>query len=329
MAPTNRRHFFCLWKSFSLDAVPKPAILCATSDRAPRSRTNPLGPMRCRVYRWRTICLLILSLNCFIQLSHAQQPETGLPVYASFHGGGIDNVNLLNGNLHIEIPIITVPQRASPPTTYRFIYDIRSWEINENLPVRRGSSPTWNVGQTSGRFVGWHLVNNLFPQAEQSYSIVPKQCTYSIGGIPHTQNYSVLPGARSLHSPIAANLHPTADLRAPPVFCNDRLQHLFVQTQIHHQLFQFRVLIPQRLRFLRLAHRHPAILRFPGIERVLRSPRPPLSAPPPSALTPRSSALPCADSSTCLFPFSQSEIILSRVRFKGSRSTASAVVETE
>src|SRR5260221_7142286 len=52
------------------------------------------------------------------------------------------------------------------------------------------------------------------------------------------------PGARSLRTPIAANLHPTAGLRAPPVFCNDRLQHLFVQTQIHHRLFQLRVLVP-------------------------------------------------------------------------------------
>src|SRR5208337_4581133 len=78
------------------------------------------------------------------------------------------------------------------------------------------------------------------------------------------------PGAGSLRTSSAANPRPPAGLRAPSVFCDQRLQHLFVQAQIDHQLLQLRVLIPQLLRFLRLAHVHPAVLRLPGVDRVLR-----------------------------------------------------------
>src|SRR5450755_249281 len=80
------------------------------------------------------------------------------------------------------------------------------------------------------------------------------------------------PGARSPRRSHAASPRPPAGLRAPPVFCDHRLQHLFVQTQIHHQLFQAGVLVPQLLRLLRLAHVHPAVLRLPGIDRVFRHP---------------------------------------------------------
>ena len=80
------------------------------------------------------------------------------------------------------------------------------------------------------------------------------------------------PGAHSLRTPIAASSRPTAVLRAPSVFCDQRFQHLLVQTQIHHQLLQARVLIAQLLGFLRLAHIHPPVLRLPRVDRVLRHP---------------------------------------------------------
>ena len=51
-------------------------------------------------------------------------------------------------------------------------------------------------------------------------------------------------------------------------FCDDRLQGFFVQAQIGDQLAQPRVLIPQSLGFLRLAHVHATIFRLPGINRV-------------------------------------------------------------
>ena len=77
---------------------------------------------------------------------------------------------------------------------------------------------------------------------------------------------------------------------------------------MRHQLPQSRVLIAQLLGFLRLAHIHPAVLRLPGVDRVFRDAHFPCHiflpcAPTPAASAPRSSALPCACSSTYLFPF--------------------------
>src|SRR6185437_2150638 len=78
------------------------------------------------------------------------------------------------------------------------------------------------------------------------------------------------PGAHLPRIPPAASSRPPAGLRAPSVFCDHRLQHLFVQAQIHHQFLQLCVLIAQLLGFLRFVHIHAAVLRFPGVDRVLR-----------------------------------------------------------
>ena len=61
-----------------------------------------------------------------------------------------------------------------------------------------------------------------------------------------------------------------AGLRAPPVFFDHRFQHVLVQAEIGHQLLQPLVLIFQLPQTLRLAHAHPAILRLPGVDGVLR-----------------------------------------------------------
>lgn len=47
-------------------------------------------------------------------------------------------------------------------------------------------------------------------------------------------------------------------------YCSGLLAVTFVQTQIHYQLLQPRILVPQLLRFLCFAHVHPAV------DRVLR-----------------------------------------------------------
>ena len=48
-------------------------------------------------------------------------------------------VNVANGNLHIEIPLASFPQRGSAPTlTYKLVYDSRIWQ-----PVDTGSAYVW------------------------------------------------------------------------------------------------------------------------------------------------------------------------------------------
>src|SRR5581483_10613741 len=116
---------------------------------------------------------------------------------------------------------------------------------------------------------------------------------------------------------------PPSSLRAPAVFSDHRLQRFLVQTQIGHQLSQPRVLLPQLLGFLRLADIHSAVLRLPGVDRVLRHPhlaRHILRL--PSASSCFSAPIICA--SVCLLrdmrtPLSFATIILSFVRNLGEQ----------
>ena len=95
-------------------------------------------------------------------------------------------------------------------------------------------------------------------------------------------------------------LHPSFSI----THCSGSLSRLGSAT-----LAQTRVLIPQLLRFLRLAHVHAAVLRLPGVDRVLRYSHFSrhvfgLCVRPPVVSAPRSSLLPCACSSPSPFPFS-------------------------
>jgi hypothetical protein len=78
------------------------------------------------------------------------------------------------------------------------------------------------------------------------------------------------------------------------------MQHVLVQAQVRHQLAQPRVLIAQLFRFLRLAHIHAAVLRVPGIDRMLFDT--PTSRATSSALRPASNCFnaPIISASVCL-----------------------------
>lgn len=59
--------------------------------------------------------LSVSFLTVFGAVAHAQTDPTlaqGLIPYQSYQGGDIDNVNLFNGALHVQIPLIQYPQRG-------------------------------------------------------------------------------------------------------------------------------------------------------------------------------------------------------------------------
>src|SRR2546422_6131999 len=132
-----------------------------------------------------------LALCFSSQATLAQTSETGLPPFGSFHGSGLDVVSLENGNLHIEIPIYTVHQRATPDRTYNFVYDIPGWQID-----RTPTTPTtfqWTVGQAPHQLSGWHLLDNLVGIWHVDHDIVAKTCTFIPpgGSFPETHSYQV------------------------------------------------------------------------------------------------------------------------------------------
>lgn len=125
---------------------------------------------------------LIFALSCLIQLSHAQQSETGLPAFGSFHGGTFDNVNLLNGNLHLELPIFAIPRRNSADLRYKFIYDARSWQNNK---YSTGTNTyAWRVTPTPHEFTDWNFVTEP-TSLGVTYDTVNDVCTNSNGSFPY------------------------------------------------------------------------------------------------------------------------------------------------
>src|SRR5580765_3234672 len=132
---------------------------------------------------------LLLSLPVLAPLAFGQTSETGLPPFGSFHGSGLDLVSLENGNLHMEIPIYTVHQRAFPDKTYNFVYDIPGFQMDKSP-----TSPTtfeWRAAPAPHQLSGWHLLDNLVGIWHVDHDIVAKTCSYVVSGITHTQNYNV------------------------------------------------------------------------------------------------------------------------------------------
>jgi hypothetical protein len=99
-------------------------------------------------------------------------------------------------------------------------------------------------------------------------AIHPIAASYTDSSTPQS-TAARIPGARWPHTAPAASWHPSFGLRAEAVFCDHRLQHLPVQTEIGDQPLQARVLILQRTQTLRFARVHAAELRLPRVNRCL------------------------------------------------------------
>src|SRR5919109_3515961 len=87
--------------------------------------------------------------------------QHGLPIFGSFNGTNLDSVSLSNGNLHIEIPILSVQQRGRA-FTYRFVYDTESWAVSfEPNPDPNGFPKGWWFVDPENGASNFRLVDSL------------------------------------------------------------------------------------------------------------------------------------------------------------------------
>jgi hypothetical protein len=121
----------------------------------------------------RTLLIVIaIFSNLFVvartlRAQAAPSSETGLPPFASFHGSDFDQINLQNGNLHMEIPVKTMKERGRT-LTWRFVYNSPIWSkiwfpqpppppskgINGVYGVKAPSLGTWGFLGPFSWFVG-------------------------------------------------------------------------------------------------------------------------------------------------------------------------------
>lgn len=151
----------------------------------------------------RVLCLV---LSCLLAgLAHGQEVfdgnQTGFPVFGSLHGSDLDSVSLSNGNLHIEIPIASFPERHGQ-FSYQFVYDTPSYTLNfYRDPV---SGLYWDVNTVPGEVPGnnWKLTGPF----GWGIGYVDDTISCSAGGVDYTNG---LRHQYVLHDP-SGTKHPLA-----------------------------------------------------------------------------------------------------------------------
>ena len=105
---------------------------------------------------------LLAVIGFFCLASFAQvdpSVETGLPPFAGFNGSDFAQVNLNNGNLHIEIPIVSVTERGRT-FTWNYVYDTPIWTANWYLEPTSQNPYAGLYAVTGGpnEGAGWRLL---------------------------------------------------------------------------------------------------------------------------------------------------------------------------
>ena len=110
---------------------------------------------RPRVYLW-LVCNLMTA--CILhQASSAQDylQEVARPTFSQIEPVELGVVDVANGNMHLEVPLASFPQRGSRPLTYKLVYDSRIW-----YPYL---SPGWGLNSWATAMGGWRFSTSVDP----------------------------------------------------------------------------------------------------------------------------------------------------------------------
>jgi RHS repeat-associated protein len=125
--------------------------------------------IRGRVTRFHaTILMVILSVSALVAPVEAQYTTAaGTPTFTEAFPVEMGFTNLSNGNLHIEIPIGSFPQRGSLPYDARLVYDSAIWKI---------LGTTWQPTNIPNSMGGWRLITGGEPGGPISYYTFSNPC---------------------------------------------------------------------------------------------------------------------------------------------------------
>jgi RHS repeat-associated protein len=113
----------------------------------------------CRV----VFVLIILYFPCAACAQLTTAEERGLPSNSSFQSGDVDTVNLQNGNLHINIPLVSSKQRGGTVLSWSLVFDTQTWikqaykyvypncaPSSDTTPLATSGSPDFTSGGGGG-----------------------------------------------------------------------------------------------------------------------------------------------------------------------------------
>jgi RHS repeat-associated protein len=116
---------------------------------ATRKERNWIGYYPCS--RALKIVLSGLIVVCLFQPALAQDysQAIGMPTFTTAEPVELGFVNAANGNLHLEIPVASFPQRGAKPLTYKLVYDSRIWYLNSGTTWDPNGGP-WRSINSAG-----------------------------------------------------------------------------------------------------------------------------------------------------------------------------------
>ncbi len=94
-------------------------------------------------------------------------------------------VDASNGNLHLQTPLASIPERGHVPYTAALVYDSHIWQ-----EVGSSGSISWQPTNVPGSWGGWRLATSD-GTGSVSYTTETKQVVCRIGGIPVIEYYNV------------------------------------------------------------------------------------------------------------------------------------------
>jgi hypothetical protein len=103
----------------------------------------------------RLPALLGLAALCVLLAAGSARAQdfelaTGAPSFTTARPVELGFVNVANGNLHMEIPLASPPERGSLPYVAKLVYDSRIWQI-----VANGTSGSWQPTNVANSQGGW------------------------------------------------------------------------------------------------------------------------------------------------------------------------------
>lgn len=115
--------------------------------------------------------VLLFFACCGTSLAQGYLTQPGLPTFATTESVELGAIDVSNGNLHLEVPLTSLPQRGSLRYAAKLVYDSRIWDITNN-----GFGNTWQPAIANG---GWRIIETS--RGTPGLSMGTNSCTYTCG----------------------------------------------------------------------------------------------------------------------------------------------------
>ncbi len=125
------------------------------------------------------LCALALAFGSLARAQVDYSLQTGAPTFTTPSPVEMGFANLANGNLHLEIPLGSFPQRGRIGFSARLVYDSLIWKV-----VSNGSSRWWSPTNVPNSWSGWRLVTTA-----DAGTVTPTSTAHNCG-TPYYNVYS-------------------------------------------------------------------------------------------------------------------------------------------